>query len=99
MTAVDPAGRPIAVFGSTIDANSLDFQRELTRGLPGTLLTGRADRYDLEEFATAGERRDLVRRGRNGVAPRRRDPNAVQGPGDSGGRRKGRGGSRATAGR
>ena len=62
MTALDPAGRPIAAFGPTVDPNGLDFQRELTRGPSGTVLTGRVDRYDIEEFTTRGEARRLVRR-------------------------------------
>ena len=62
MTVVDRTGRPIAVFGPTIDPNSLDFQRELTRGSSATVLTGRADRYDIEEFTARGQARRLVRR-------------------------------------
>ncbi len=52
----------LAAFGPTIDPNSLDFQRELTRGSSGTALTGRADRYDIEEFTARGQARRLVRR-------------------------------------
>lgn len=59
---VNRAGRTIATFGPRTMANSLDFQRELARGQGGTVLTARADRYDIEEFTSRGASRRLTRR-------------------------------------
>ncbi len=59
---VNRAGRTIATFGPRAMANSLDFQRELARGQGGTVLTARADRYDIEEFTPRGATRRLTRR-------------------------------------